>query len=241
MKIIFSLIVVLSCNLSMATTIWGEKVKLGRGYAMTFVEVEENIPQSLGVALSHHALTDLPHEMTELELPLPPKVDLPPYEHVTLDWNPHGHVPENIYTLPHFDVHFYFISNETRNSITCMNEDAANCLKAPPASAIPANYAPTPAGEPKMGWHWIDTLAPEFNGGTFTHTYIYGYYKGEIIFLEPMVTLDYLKSNQTNHTTVRLPSQFSDPEGYYPQRYKISFDNKNKLHKIMLTDFRRAQ
>jgi len=240
MKMHILLIITFICSQGFAKTLWGEKVKIGRGYARTFIEIAKDTPQSVGVAISKEVLSSLPHEMSEFELPLPHKYkwNLPPYEHVTLDWNPHGHDPESIYSLPHFDVHFYFITSQVRNSITCMNEDEANCMQAPLASSLPANYAPTPAGVPKMGWHWVDLLAPEFNGGTFTHTYIYGFYKGEHIFLEPMVTLDYLRSRKSNHTAIRTPSQFSNPNGYYPQSYKISYDKKNKLHKIILTDFK---
>lgn len=237
MKIVINLIIALFCSLSLAETLWGEKVNIGRGYARTFIEVNGETPKSIGVAISDAALSNLPHELSEFELPLPGKMDLPPYEHVTLDWNPHGHDPEGIYSNPHFDIHFYFVSNQLRSSITCMNADAANCMQAPPASAIPTQYGPTPGGVPKMGWHWVNLLAPEFNGGTFTHTYIYGYYKGQNIFLEPMVTLDYLKSKQTNSTMVRTPSEYSTREGYFPQRYTIVYDSNTKLHKITLTDF----
>ena len=42
-----------------------------------------------------------------------------------------------------------------------------------------------------MGWHWIDPLSPEFTGQPFSKTYIYGYYGGELSFVEPMITLAY--------------------------------------------------
>src|SRR4051812_20501784 len=29
------------------------------------------------------------------------------FDHVTIDWNPHGHHPIPIYGKPHFDFHFY--------------------------------------------------------------------------------------------------------------------------------------
>jgi hypothetical protein len=34
-----------------------------------------------------------------------------------LDWNPRGHIPDGVYTVPHFDVHFYLITREQREEI----------------------------------------------------------------------------------------------------------------------------
>jgi hypothetical protein len=127
----------------------------------------------------------------EWNLPLPEKVKLLPVRHVTLDWNPAGHAPDDVYDKPHFDLHFYFISEKTRHRITCREADAAVCTRAPSPGEIPEDYDPTPAGEPRMGWHWVDLLATEFNGGKFTRTYIYGYYNGMMIFTEPMMARGY--------------------------------------------------
>jgi hypothetical protein len=51
-----------------------------------------------------------------------------------------------------------------------------------------------PAMAANMGNHLIDFTAPEFNGEPFTHTYIWGAYGGSLIFFEPMVTTDFLKT-----------------------------------------------
>ena len=50
------------------------------------------------------------------------------------------------------------------------------------------------AAEPAMGVHWIDSNAPELNGGEFTETWIHGTYDGKVIFYEPMLTYSFLKS-----------------------------------------------
>lgn len=239
----YFLCVIVSINFSLfvnAATIthWGEKVAVGNGYARTYVQLNNKIPQSMGIALSDRATTGLDHEMKEYILPLPERVKVHPFKHITLDWNPHGHEPGGVYDRPHFDFHFYFISNQLRQSITCMDDDAPLCLEAPDEDYLVSDYAPTPEGVPKMGWHWVDLLSPEFNGGIFTRTFIYGYYAGNLIFIEPMVTTEYLLSKKTSHNTIRLPKQFPYQQGRYPTNYKIYYDEINDLHKIELRAFR---
>jgi len=50
-----------------------------------------------------------------------PRVDRPPtttpYKFVQFDWNPNGHEPDSVYTVPHVDFHFYTVPVEVRNSI----------------------------------------------------------------------------------------------------------------------------
>ncbi len=72
-------------------------------------------PTAVGISLSEKALTNLPHDQGEgghssLETILQfPKVGgLTPFKFMTLDWNPHGHEPEQIFDLPHFDLHYSF-------------------------------------------------------------------------------------------------------------------------------------
>lgn len=234
MKSVLLLFFIFSTLGAEASVHWGRKVSVGEGYARTFIRLDKSGPKEIGIALSRGALKGLPHQMQEFVLPLPTSTFIRPYKHVTLDWNPHGHEPDTIYTRPHFDMHFYFVSNEYRQKITCMGEDEIPCLKQPAPNYIPSQYGPTPAGTPKMGWHWVDLLAPEFNGGIFTRTFIYGYYMGNMIFVEPMVTLDYLNTRQTSLKTVRQPARYPYQGGHFPRQYKVYYDQQLKLHKILL-------
>ncbi|MCM2348743.1 MAG: hypothetical protein NDI69_01900 [Bacteriovoracaceae bacterium] len=241
MKLFVCLLFVLNVgNVSFAATrtYWGEKISVGKGYAWTYIKVINKTPQAMGVAISPKGLTGLSHEMVEYTLPMPKHIKVRPYRHIAMDWNPHGHEPGGVYDVPHFDFHFYFISEKLRQSISCVDEDAAICMKSPDEDSLVANYAPTPAGVPKMGWHWVDLLAPEFNGGQFTRTFIYGYYDGNLIFIEPMVTTDYLLSKKSSINPIRQPKQFPYQEGRYPKKYKVYYDAVNKLHKVELINFR---
>lgn len=238
MPYLFPLVTLLSLILvtdAFGITYWGKRVTVGKGYAQTYVEVSSKEAVSFGVALSPLALEGLPHQMKEYKLPLP-SYKISPYKLITIDWNPHGHEPGGVYDRPHFDYHFYLISDAFRQTITCQGADAAVCVKTPEEAQIPTHYAPTPEGVPQMGWHWVDLLAPEFNGGIFTRTFIYGYYDGSLAFIEPMVTTDYLKSKATSLNAIRQPQVFPY-DGFYPTSYKVFFDQALKLHKVELRSF----
>ncbi len=216
---------------------WGEKVNVGAGHALTYVKMSKKKPVEIGVALSAEALMSLPQMMTEYVLPIPSQLTLSPYKHITLGWNPAGHASDEVYNKAHFDIHFYMISQEERKRVACTGADAAICMQQPATEYIASHYGPTSAGVPGKGWHWVDLLAPEFNGGIFTRTFLYGYYEGEPIFLEPKVTLEFLLSKTTSETEVRLPAKFPVESVLYPAGYKISFDAEMNLHKIVLKDF----
>lgn len=215
----------------------GEKVSVGNGHAFSYVKMHKHRPVEIGVALTPEALSALPKGFKEYSMALPPGMSLPPFKHITLDWNPQGHEPDGVYNKPHFDVHFYFISDSERKGISCDGADQSFCMQQPMPEYLVPNYGPTPAGVPQMGWHWVDLLAPEFNGGIFTRTLVHGYYKGEPIFVEPMVTLEYLLSKATSEQEIRQPERYPVEEGHYPAGYKIWFDKKEGLHKIIIKDF----
>lgn len=190
-------------------TLWGNKVAVGNGYARTYVELNDADEMvAIGYSFSEAALANLPHHDTSFELPLPKGTSLP-FAHITMDWNPHGHEPNHIYTIPHFDFHFYYISAEAKRRITCQGEDRAVCLKKPADSLLPPGYVPAPEGVPAMGWHWVDVNSHEFHGKPFSATFIWGYYNGELAFVEPMITLDFLRAKTRVQNRLARPA--ADP------------------------------
>jgi hypothetical protein len=78
-------------------------------------------------------------------------------------------------TMPHFDVHFYIISPEERDKITASGEDCKNLSKELAPEYVPEGYISTPGEVPRMGAHWINPEAPEFNGQPLNETFIYGF------------------------------------------------------------------
>jgi hypothetical protein len=182
------------------------------------------------------------------------------YKFVQFDWNPKGHEPETVYTLPHFDFHFYRVPVEVRNSIMPSDpqyaQKAANYpapeyrapfyLDAATAAGIPA----AAASVPMMGLHWLDVRSPELqkltgNPGAwkpFTKTFIYGTWNGEFIFDEPMITRAHILEKKTatdpavvnEVVPVSTPAKYS-PAGFYPSAYRISWDAQAKEYRIALT------
>ena len=212
----------------------GEKVSIGNGSAYTYILYDsKDRPHSLGVALSREALSKLPKIDSSYTLKLPKEINLPPYKEVVINWNAHGHEPQDIYGIPHFDFHFYGISQAKRESITCMDQDNAICMKQPDSDYIPMYYVPTPAGVPMMGWHWLDSRSPELHGERFTSTFIYGYYDAKIIFLEPMITREFLLAHGHVNAELPMPKKVA-LKGYYPKNYLLKYDSDMKLYHIVL-------
>src|SRR6185437_6796672 len=176
------------------------------------VHLQYGTPVKLGIALSERALDGLPGGEASSMYLLPLPVQAPaPYELVELDWNPQGHPPMGVYTVPHFDFHFYTITRAERDAI--MPSDPHYAMEAnnlPTDGFVPPAYAPlagpgqTPAdvAVPMMGLHWEDLLSPELqallghpeNYHPFDKTFIYGSWNGQFIFYEPMVTRAFLQT-----------------------------------------------
>lgn len=199
-------------------TLNGNPVAVGNGTARSFATVDsDGRLLTYGVRISANALQGLDeHEESNFVLPMPAVSGI--VKTVHLGWNPHGHPPMDIYTLPHFDVHFYTIDEATRESIPGGPDPTAT--KTPAAGFLAADYSIDSVSVPAMGTHATDQLSGEFNGGTFDKTYIYGYYDGKIAFLEPMITRDYLLSNPNVDQTLRLPTKVATA-GRYPQTMSI--------------------
>ncbi len=225
------------------TTTWGCNVAVGNGVVRAYVESDDNKnPVSLGIAVTGNALNGLPTVQHQYDFLLPmPDSSLPaPFQHIMINWNPHGHDPVEIYGAPHFDFHFYTITNEVRSKITCAGDDQAICMKQPDPSFLPPYYAATPAGVPGMGWHWFDTRSPEFHGQPFTSTLIYGFYNGQVAFVEPMITRDFLLSHGTVDADIPLPMKVAQ-SGYYPTRYTMTYDSVQDVTFVALKQFSKLE
>lgn len=215
-------------------TYYGPAQKLGDGIVKSYYkEQHDGTPLEIGVNISLKGLEDLPTEEHEYGyyLALHPKAAETGFTFIGFGWNPHGHEPPGVYDIPHFDVHFYFVPKEDVLSIEA--DDLAGFNNHPASIYQPPMYFAPPGGVPQMGAHWVDLLAPEFNGGTFTRTYIYGSFDGKFIFYEPMVTLGYLLSKPDETIPVRLPGAFQE-DGYHPTAYRITYDSKTRSYTIAI-------
>ena len=255
---------------------YGPAVKVGNGTVRTYVvfgEANRAAPLEVGVAMSEGAMEGLParnphaahaaaassHEHIDNHVYLLslPKRGVAPYQFVELDWNPGGHEPPGIYDQPHFDFHFYTISQAERAAIVPSDsqfQQKADMLPAeaqrPPFYAMAAPPGAPAPGVPLMGVHWIDVRSPELQKmmgkpeayRPFTTTFIYGSWAGRFTFVEPMITRAHIMSKRTatdlalrnEVITVPTAKQYS-PAGYYPSAYRIAWDPKAKEYRIALT------
>lgn len=218
---------------------YGKAANVGNGTARAYVELDANgNPLQIGIAFNEAALENLPATDQPMTLELPAEaLSKTPFKHVTFDYNPHGHEPMGIYTVPHFDCHFYKITEADKLKIG--TNDAEKLANNPDSTMIPAPYFPV-GPVPQMGVHWVDPTSPEFNGQPFTSTFIYGAYDGNVIFYEPMVAVDFIKTKPHKHYTVRQPQKFV-PAGYYPLEYCVRWNAETKQYEIALEDLAEKQ
>ncbi|MBW7472584.1 DUF5602 domain-containing protein [Marinobacter sp. F4218] len=223
----------------------GEPVVVGNGSARVVMALNaENEPESVSVLMTRDALEGLPEasaeqEFWEFSLPMPDGAPVTGYDHVVLDWNPVGHPPEGVYDLPHFDVHFYLIGTDEQEAITFHGEGRELAMAAPDPQLVPEGYViPPDAAVERMGMHGLDPAGAEFQGELFSHNFIYGYYKGELMFVEPMVSLAYLQSLPEMSSPVKKPQRYSYP-GWYPGTYQIGYDAGKGEYRIAIRDLQR--
>ncbi|HEY9623693.1 MAG TPA: DUF5602 domain-containing protein [Crinalium sp.] len=223
------------------TVTYGTPQQVGQGTARSYVTLGDRRQVSeLGVILSESALTGLPSQMAEINLALPRQATrATPFTHIGLNWNPQGHPPAPIYGTPHFDLHFYTISEAARRRIVTTGADAARVYKTPDARLVPTGYVLAPnSAVPGEGSHWINPQAPEFQGAPhgFDHTFVYGFYNGNLDFLEPMISKTALEQHQTFDEAIARPARYSSTRAY-PGRYSASYDTQAHEFRIALKAF----
>lgn len=217
-------------------TFFGPATAMAGGTARAYVTLNSSgTPTDLGVALTETALTGLPGASTEFVFALPSQASATPFKHAVINWQPLGHPPPMVYTVPHFDVHFYMITQAERDAIVLGDSQLdAKMVRQPAAEFVPAGYV-AGMGQPRMGMHWGDPAAPERNGQPFTHTFIYGSYDGAFTFAEPMVTKGYLETKPAAVVTpVKLPTQYA-ARGYQATSYTVAYDAGAKEYRIALS------
>jgi hypothetical protein len=214
-----------------------EETSLHKGKVWTSAKVDKDgKPLSVSIVLNDAALTSVPlgqptdhmSPANNLLIPIPDKSGTP-FKFAMVNWNSSGHEPDHIYTLPHFDFHFYL---STQAEVMSYMDEAK--LNAEPASGyMPANHISGP-GVPMMGKHYIDATSPELHNKTFTQTFLFGSYDSKVVFWEPMITQEFLKNTTQFERALPQPSKFQQA-GYYPTKMKINIHNG--VTEISLTDF----
>lgn len=232
---------------SLASTQYGVPVSFGQGSARTFVTLDDvGVPTSVGLTLSEAAFSNLPQtpmpgmpSALMVNLSMPAVASGTGYDHATVDWNPNGHDPVQVFGVPHFDFHFYMISPAAQAAILPSDPQFNQKLASQPAAEFrPTDYIQTPGGVPMMGAHWVDPKAPEFNGQPFQNSFVYGSYDGQFIFIEPMISKAYLESHPNTTAPVKQATKVAIA-GYYPTNYTVAYDATAKEYRITLADLKK--
>ncbi len=222
-------------------TLKGPEVTMGNGKANSFFKIDDNgTPLEIGIEMTMQALTGLNQDpntpaLSTFVLPLDQKaLDVTPFDHLVINWQPHGHPPVGVYTDPHFDFHFYKITLAEQLAIPPYTPaSAAQHDLLPPAGFMPATYKADIGGIPAMGKHWTDPAAPS----PFSHIMVYGSYNGQVHFVEPMVTLAILQGGTTINIPYAQPLNFAKAGKWYPTKYNIYKDNNANKHYVTLSEF----
>lgn len=180
-----------------------------------------------------------------------------PFREVILNWNPQGHVPPGIYSVPHTDFHFYFMTDADRLSIGGAKDSKVMCTvpnflgpeppRLPvaedceqlaitaaelPADQMPAGYQNLGLVEPAMGNHLVDPNFHEFHGTAFDQTFIYMTNAGQLSGMEPMITLGFMRNLQEPvHAQITMPAAFP-VAGMYPTGYVMEYDRDDGMFRV---------
>jgi hypothetical protein len=195
-----------------------------------------------GTYTGHECLGD---EERILDVPVDSTAGLP-FRWLQVNWNPAGH-HNTPYARSHFDFHFH---TGDRNQVERIAPgrcgemvdcgDFKRATEPVPAQYVPGGYIDVGAVVPRMGNHLLDSQSPELKDSMpFSSTFIFGAYQGEIIFWEPMITLDVLKKTTGTCLDIRQPRGFQRA-GYYPTKYCFRQDQRGQ-RRVSLEGFRFSQ
>ncbi|AHD20067.1 hypothetical protein Y013_05010 [Rhodococcus pyridinivorans SB3094] len=226
------------------TTLYGPENELGEGISRAYIVVDHGgRPREVGIRMSESVLTGLPEGpgagTTMLMPALPAGAPDTGSDHVMLGWNPNGHDPEILYGAPHFDMHFY--TTDADHEVDPAAPDfAARAARLPEPEYVPEGYIPPPGPPventvPFMGMHWTGTADDVIPGSfEFTEVLLNGSWDGEFIFIEPMMTREWLATKPSLREIVKQPSSYRRT-GYYPTVYTVDFDEQAGEYVVALS------
>jgi hypothetical protein len=216
---------------------FGESAKLEGHTIKTYVQIDAlGAPTELGIMVPEAAVNALGHgEPAYFSLDLPAKAkSTTAYQHMLFDWMPHGHEPEGVFTVPHFDLHFYYTTEAERMQIQAT--DTVEFMKPVTAGYIPNQFINI-GGVPQMGSHWINPTDPVFNGQPFTEVFMYGSYDGEVTFIEPMITKAYVTETKNFERNMLQPDFYPVSGRHYPTVYGVKYVAERKEYRFYLSGF----
>ena len=217
------------------------------GQICTWARVSGPAVLALGATVPMTAIENAPGEAPMLWPPLPAAVIPMPdqarastgIDHLTVYWEPMGHPPGPFLT-PHFDFHFYSVSDSARRAITCSETRKPD--PAPPGYVLPDVEIPGIGMLPGlcvagMGMHALTSSSMEATT-PFTATMVLGYYDGKPIFFEPMVAQAALKERRSFSLTIPTLGD-GTPGVKYPTHLEAVYGDSLPGYRFVFTGFSR--
>jgi len=158
-------------------------------------------------------------------------------DHLTFYWEPMGHPPGPFLT-PHFDFHFYAISDSARGAITCNETGKPDSLPSGyvlPDMDIPGLGLLTGLCVAGMGMHAVEAVHMEGNN-PMTGVMILGFYQGQPIFFEPMVSQATLKERRSFSLPIATPAGLARGVSY-PTLFEAVYDDSLPGYRFVFTGF----
>ena len=177
-----------------------------------------------------------PQELGSVMLPAEAR-ELLGIDHLGINWEANGHPPESFLTQ-HFDFHFYNITQAEVRAIDCAN--GVKPATAPTGYTLPDIDVPgmgTLVGlcVPLMGMHAMPA-GEVHDTHAFEASMMVGYYGGEPIFFEPMVSRDLLLRRAD--FSLPMPSVAGVPDGVrYPEAFRAEYDAGTEQYRLIFTGF----
>jgi hypothetical protein len=158
-------------------------------------------------------------------------------DHLTVYWEHHGH-PPTPYLTPHFDFHFYAISDSDRKAIDCTDKTKPLTVATGytlPDIDIPGIGMLEGLCVSGMGMHAISTS--EMTATTpFSGTMVLGYYDSKPIFFEPMVAKAKLMEKKSFTLPMVVPKGLAKGV-HYPKKFEAVYDAKMPGYRFVFTEF----
>ena len=201
------------------------------------VELGATVPISIVEAVPSDAeMVWPPQQLATVALPAQAKSALG-LDHLGINWEAHGH-PPTPFLDPHFDFHFYYLSQSEVRAIDCSDDTKPS--KLPARHALPDIDVPglgmlVGLCVPQMGMHAMTEEELEATE-PFEASLLVGYYGGEVISFEPMVSRERLL--ERSDFSPPVPTMENLPAGvHYPTEFRAEYDAARKQYRMVFTGF----
>lgn len=177
-------------------------------------------------------------------------------DHISLDFNPCGHPPADVFTVPHYDAHMYMVSPKARTCMTCdiipgkpvCNPEeqttengralfhAATVQPSGKIANMPDGFKSHPYNVvPLMGSHyWNGATQPDLNIEPWEDpVWIMGSLDGAISLIEPMFPLTFVTGKVDREYNEEL-TYVSQTDKRLPFRYTVSYNATTEFATITI-------